>query len=123
MAGGRGSAIASLTVVDDATIRRLNRQYRGKDKVTDVLSFGFFGTKDKFPLPPGSGPSALGDIFVSLPQIRRQAKRADRSAQQEFGLMVVHGMLHLMGFDHETLAQEKRMFRLQQDILLTAKLI
>lgn len=123
MAGGKGQAIASLTVVNDAAIKSLNRQYRGKNKVTDVLSFGFFGAKGKFTVPAASGPATLGDIFISLPQIKRQAKAASRPVRQEFALMVIHGILHLIGFDHETLAQEKRMFRLQQDVLLTARII
>lgn len=113
--GGAGRAEMSVSVVSDAEIRRLNRDYRGKDKVTDVLSFA---------LPPtpatGAEPTQLGDLFICLPQVRRQAKRFDRSVADEFALMVVHGTLHLLGHDHETLSQEKRMFGLQHDILYRA---
>lgn len=115
-AGGTGAAEMSLSIVDDRRIRALNRTHRGKDKVTDVLSFGQAETRGL----PEAGRGAvqqLGDVFISLPQVRRQAKVIGRNATQEFALMVVHGVLHLLGHDHETLAQEKRMFALQHDIL------
>jgi probable rRNA maturation factor len=103
--GGKGAVEMSVSVVSDAVIRRLNRQYRGKDKVTDVLSFGM------------DGAAGLGDIFICLPQVRRQARTIGRSAASEFALMVVHGTLHLMGYDHATLVQERRMFGLQHEVL------
>jgi probable rRNA maturation factor len=105
---GKPGVEMSVSVVGDAEIRRLNRQYRGKDKVTDVLSFSM------------SGEAGLGDIFICLPQVRRQARLFGRSAAAEFALMVVHGTLHLMGHDHATLAQERRMFGLQHDVLSRA---
>lgn len=115
--GGRVSAEMSVSVVSDAEIRRLNRQYRRKDKVTDVLSFGLGRTAAK------TMPRQLGDLFICLPRVRRQAKRIGRPAKAEFALMVVHGTLHLLGFDHETLTQERRMFGLQHAVLAKAGLI
>ena len=117
-AGGTGVAEMSLTATDDRRIRALNRKHRGKDKTTDVLSFGQAESKG-LPHPKGS-VRQLGDVFISVPQVRRQAKVIRRSVRAEFALMVVHGTLHLMGFDHETLKQEGVMFRLQHDILLKA---
>jgi probable rRNA maturation factor len=116
----------SLTVVTDARMRKLNREYRGKDKTTDVLSFGQIDPSGKaistLFRSTGSSrqPRQLGDIFISLPQVRRQAREIGRPVNQEFALMVVHGTLHALGFDHKTLAQEKRIFTLQHDILSKA---
>ncbi len=113
-AGGKGSAEMSLSVITDAVMRKLNRTHRGKDATTDVLSFSYKDT----PQPVQPKVVNLGDVFVSLAQVRRQAKRIDRSVEQEFALMVVHGVLHLMGYDHVTPSQERRMFGLQQEILM-----
>ncbi len=109
LAGPPQSAIVDISTVGDAEIRRLNRRYRGKDAVTDVLSFGYGkGRKDM----------SLGDIVICLPQVKRQAKRTGKLVREEFALMVVHGMLHLLGYDHITLAEERVMFGLQHDILI-----
>lgn len=116
-AGGKGNAEMSLSVVADAVIRKLNRQYRGKDATTDVLSFGYEDARE-FVRPKKDTVRILGDVFVSLPQVRRQAKQIGRSVSQEFALMVVHGTLHLMGYDHATLRDERRMFGLQHEILI-----
>ncbi len=116
-AGGRGSAEISLSIITDAAMRTLNRRHRGKDATTDVLSFSYDGARD-FVQPPKSATHNLGDVFISLPQVRRQAKRIDRTVREEFALMVVHGVLHLMGFDHATPSQERTMFGLQQEILM-----
>jgi probable rRNA maturation factor len=108
--GGRGNAAVSIAAVGEAKMRTLNRKYRGKDKVTDVLSFAY----------PGA---PLGDLVICIPQVRRQAKSIGRVFKQELALMVVHGVLHLLGHDHETLKEEKRMFRLQHDILIKAGIL
>ncbi len=120
-AGARGKLAIAVRVTDDAAIRRLNRVHRGKDKVTDVLSFSYDAGMPAAVRRPGERD--LGDIIISLPQVRRQAKAIGRSVKAEFGLMVVHGVLHLLGFDHETLAQETAMFALQRDILIRAGLL
>lgn len=119
-AGARGTVSVSIRVAGDAAVRVLNRERRGKDKVTDVLSFSYGAG-----LPAAvrkTGERELGDIVISLPQVRRQAKAIGRSVKAEFGLMVVHGVLHLLGHDHETLRQEHAMFSLQHDILIRAGL-
>lgn len=120
-AGGTGRAQVSVRMVSDAAIRRLNRHYRMHNRATDVLSFRYEEAKEF--LSPPSAIKELGDIVISLPQVRRQAKSIGRSASAEFALMVVHGTLHLMGFDHETVRQEKRMFGLQHDILARLRII
>jgi len=106
----------SVNTVTDAAIRRLNRTYRGRDRVTDVLSFRL---ADGAAQPGGGhdGAEDLGDLFVCLPQVRRQAKAVPRSPRIETALMIAHGTLHLLGYDHVTLAQETRMFALQHEAL------
>lgn len=116
LAGRRQPLSLGLVAVDDRTIRRLNRAYRGRDRVTDVLSFRLADGQPQ----PGGGAEAvedLGDIFVCLPQVRRQAKAIGRPVRTELALMVAHGTLHLLGYDHVTLAEETRMFALQHEAL------
>jgi rRNA maturation RNase YbeY len=103
----------SVSLVDDDAIRRLNREHRGLDEVTDVLSFPVDALD---PLPPEM-ERELGDVVISLAQARRQAVEAGVSEQEELTSLVVHGVLHLAGFDHETDAGE--MFE-RQDRLLDA---
>jgi probable rRNA maturation factor len=110
----RGSEI-SIVWVGDAEMRRLNKAHRGKDKTTDVLSFPLLEGKKMTKAPKGSLP--LGDIVVSLPQTLRQARERGVAFEMELALLVVHGILHLLGYDHGTLAEEKRMFALQRRIL------
>jgi probable rRNA maturation factor len=84
-----------LLLAPDAVVRRLNRAHRGIDRVTDVLSFPAAGD-----LEPGS--RHLGEIAIAVPRAARQARRAGWPARAEMSLLVVHGFLHLLGYDHET---------------------
>ncbi len=79
----------------DRTMRRLNRHYRGKDQTTDVLSFG--GDAG-----PAAGEGHLGDIVISVPAARRQAALAGHDGGREVRLLLLHGVLHCLGYDHET---------------------
>lgn len=108
-----------VVFVADKEMISLNTAYRGKRKTTDVLSFGN-------PVPPaglrGAGDGMwpgglLGDIVISMPQIRRQAAKAGKPVRDELAMMLVHGALHLLGYDHETVKDEKVMFPLQKRIL------
>ncbi len=103
-------AALSILLADDAELRRLNRDYRGYDKPTDVLSF-----------PDGSDlPEIgryLGDIAISVPTAGRQAAAAGQSQLQELRLLVVHGVLHLLGHDHAEPAEKERMWAAQEAIL------
>ena len=103
-----------VVFVADKEMISLNAAHRGKKKTTDVLSFGNDGAWK------GEGGSGLlGDIVISVPQVKRQAAKAGKSLRDELALMIVHGTLHLLGYDHETLKQEKEMFGLQKRILKT----
>lgn len=97
---GRGEAELSILVTGDAGIRRLNRRWRGKDRATDVLSFPLSD-------PPGVGP-LLGDVVISIDTAARRARDA-RAAGRELDRYLAHGILHLLGFDHERKGDAKVM--------------
>jgi probable rRNA maturation factor len=97
-----GPCSLSICIVGDDEIRRLNRDHRGLDEVTDVLSFPIDGLD---PLPPEM-ERELGDVVISMAQARRQAADAGVTDVEELTGLVVHGVLHLAGFDHETDAGE-----------------
>jgi probable rRNA maturation factor len=101
-----------VVFVDDKEMIALNAAHRGKKKTTDVLSFGNDGAWEG-----EGGAGLLGDIVISVPQVRRQAAEAGKPLRSELALMLVHGTLHLLGYDHETLKDEKKMFGLQKRIL------
>ncbi len=101
---GLEDAELSILLCDDATIRRLNRRYRDVDKVTDVLAFPM---DEGPPTPPG--PGLLGDVVIALATASRQARRHDRPIVEEVTFLLAHGLLHLLGYDHRTAAEEREM--------------
>ncbi|HEY5038355.1 MAG TPA: rRNA maturation RNase YbeY [bacterium] len=105
----------SIVLTNDAEVRRLNRLYRKKDKTTDVLSFPLLEGKKLRNL--SKGPIPLGDVVISIPQTRRQAAQQGRGFKRELALLLTHGILHLLGYDHVTQSQEKKMFSLQDRLL------
>ena len=106
------AAEVSVTVVDDASIHVMNRESRGVDRATDVLSFPVFD--EDF----GVGPAVLGDIVISHETAVRQANEYGHSVEREIAFLTVHSMLHLLGYDHETSPEdEKEMFARQEEIL------
>lgn len=93
----------------DPTIHTLNRQYRGKDKPTDVLSF---------PLADDLHPELLGDVVISLDTATRQAQRRGHSLREEVQILLIHGILHLLGYDHEVSRSEAiRMHRKEREVM------
>lgn len=104
---GRADAELSILLCDDGAIRELNRDYRKKDRPTDVLAF------------PLDDRRVLGDIAISIDTARRQARRARRTISAEVTMLVAHGLLHLLGFDHRTAAEERRM-KAKTDVLVAA---
>lgn len=102
--GEKGSTL-SLSLVNDAQIREINRVHRGKDRPTDVLSFPIAA-----PDARGGDPERLlGDIVISVDTARRQAAEYDASLEAELNRLLIHGVLHVMGHDHEEPAQRDRM--------------
>ncbi len=110
--------ILTVRVTDDREIRTLNRTFRGLDEATDVLSFGGEADSpaDDLVVPAGL-PGVLGDLVLSRPYIERAAARLETAAADEFMLCFVHGVLHLLGFDHATAAAAECMFPLQDRIV------
>lgn len=103
----------SLTLTDNPGIHRLNREYRGVDRPTDVLSFPQFWAEE--PIPAGA---TLGDIVISMPQMAAQAREFGHSQKREICFLFVHGLLHLLGYDHELSAQaEEQQFARQREVL------
>ena len=100
----------SIALVSDAYIRALNRRYRRKDTPTDVLSFGARGTQGAI----GQDPSHLGDIVIATGVARRQAREAGHAYTAELKVLALHGLLHLLGYDHHTEADRRRMARLER---------
>lgn len=109
--GAEGSI--SFTVTDDETIHELNLQYRNVDRPTDVISFP--ANEGESVLAPPDG--FLGDIVISLPRAEAQAEEYGHSLKREVSFLAVHGTLHLLGYDHMTDEDAKRMFALQDEIL------
>ena len=107
------SADGDLTVVltDDARLQELNRAYRGSDAPTDVLSFPATETD------PETGALYLGDLLISVPRADAQAKSAGHPLEYEVQLLVVHGVLHLLGYDHATAEEKARMWNAQAEVL------
>ena len=105
----------SVLFTDDTEMRELNKKYRGKDKSTDVLSFSM-REGETF---PSNEKENLGDIVISLDYAGRQAKEFEVSLEDEIRRLLVHGCLHLLGYEHEGVDEEvaKKMFDLQEKIL------
>lgn len=94
------SAEISVSFVDNEQIREMNRQYRDKDSVTDVLSFPM-GENGHYDVNHETGAKILGDIVISVPRAMEQAKAYSHSLEREIGYLTAHSMLHLLGYDHE----------------------
>lgn len=120
---GISSGLVSLSFVDDETIHQLNRQYRGIDRPTDVLSFAMkeLGEEEKEIEIP-SFEELLGDIVISVSTAKEQSEEYGHSLEREVGFLFVHGFLHLIGYDHQDAAAEKEMFTKQELILQKAGL-
>jgi probable rRNA maturation factor len=117
-AEGVAAAEVSVVVADDRTVRDLNARYRGEDAPTDVLSFALNERAEDFVLPP-DGILRLGEVIVSLPTARRQARASGHGVREEVAWLVVHGLLHLLGYDHQE-EEEERAMRSREAALLTA---
>jgi len=104
----------SLLTVDDQAIQEINRDYRGIDKVTDVLSFP---QEEDAPALIEKTPLLLGDIVICLPRACEQAAEYGHSLERELGFLFAHGLLHLLGYDHEQESEAEQMFALQEQIL------
>lgn len=109
------SGEVSVSFVTDEEIHELNRTYRNVDRPTDVLSFALREGETFEGVPDELEP--LGDIVVSVPTALRQATEYGHSAEREIGFLLIHGLLHLLGYDHEDEAGEAEMTGLQEAVL------
>jgi probable rRNA maturation factor len=105
--------IINIILVDDDYIHNINKEYRGIDRVTDVISFAL---EDNENLSFEFG-RLLGDIYICIPQMKRQALEYGHSEKRELSFLIVHGILHLLGYDHMKKEEEKIMFDKQELIL------
>jgi probable rRNA maturation factor len=108
----------SVTFTDNEGIREINRDYRGKDQPTDVISFALEEMGEgEIEITGAEIPRVLGDIIISVPRAREQAEEYGHSFERELGFLAVHGFLHLLGYDHMTKEDETEMFGRQNEIL------
>ena len=109
----------SLVFTDSEVVQKLNRDYRGVDEPTDVLAFYMLPQKEadsSFALPP-DGVTRLGEVIISYPQAAEQAKEQGHSLEKELALLIIHGILHLLGYDHEKPEDESRMRAREKELL------
>lgn len=112
------AAEVSVTFVTNEMIRGINREYRGKDQSTDVISFAMEEMGDgELEIVGSLEPRILGDIIISLDRTKEQAADYGHSFERELGFLAVHGFLHLLGYDHMNKEDEKKMFSKQEEIL------
>ncbi|MDY3702707.1 MAG: rRNA maturation RNase YbeY [Limosilactobacillus coleohominis] len=110
----------SLTFVKNPEIKEINAKYRGVDRATDVISFAINDDDEKIVMDDEMAamiPKDLGDLFISIDKVKEQALFLGHSEDRELGFLVVHGFLHLNGYDHDEPADEEKMFSLQEKIL------
>lgn len=107
-----------VSLTDDETIQEINRDYRNIDRVTDVISFAFNDDKEEsHQIKDPKTLRMLGEILICLPQAKRQALSIGNSLERELSFLFIHGLLHLLGYDHQTKEEETIMFSLQDKIL------
>ena len=107
------NAYFGIIFVDLKEIQRINKEYRGIDKVTDVISFALEDRKDNINMDM----RILGDIYICIPKMIEQANSYGHSVRRELSFLTIHGLLHLLGYDHMNEIDEKEMFALQELIL------
>ena len=114
-----------LVITDGKTVQKLNRIYRSRDEATDVLSFQVASDADQKSDEPfvnaPDGVRHLGEVIISYPQALKQAQQQGQSVVRELALLIVHGMLHLLNYDHELPAEARGMRRRESEILRLLK--
>ena len=110
--------VLSVSFVDDKFIHIMNKEYRNVDRPTDVISFAFLDNeKNRDELLHGKGLVSLGDIYISIDRAKAQAEEYHHPLERELSFLFVHGLLHLLGYDHMNKEDEEVMFKLQDEIL------
>jgi len=110
-----------LVIAGEETVRELNQRYLGRDEPTDVLAFGLLpgvGEEGALPfVPPPDGIPHLGEVIISYPQALAQAREQRHSVEREMAILLIHGILHLLGYDHDTPELEEVMRTREKEIL------
>lgn len=114
---GRDAEV-SVSFVSNNEIKNLNKIYRNKDAVTDVLSFPLTSEDGTVEINPETGAVQLGDVVISLETAVKQAQNFGHSLEREVGFLTVHSMLHLLGYDHETSQLDQRIMREKEESVL-----
>jgi probable rRNA maturation factor len=109
------NAVITFIISDNSYIRAINRDYRRKDSPTDVISFAY--REDPFPVA-GDVPEELGDIYISIERAHEQAMEYSIGLIDEMKRLIVHGMLHLVGYDHETSPEDEVVMRTKEEEIL-----
>lgn len=104
-------ALVNIIIVDNEEIKKINKEYRNIDNVTDVISFALEDVEFKTPF------RILGDIYISYEKVKEQALKYEHSEKRELYFLATHGLLHLLGYDHMNKKEEKIMFDLQKELL------
>ena len=117
--GCKDNTEVSVLLTDDTQIEQLNKEYRHVDGSTDVLSFSQLEGDDNFAQEEDDG--LLGDVVISVETAKRQAESQGHFLDEEIDVLLVHGILHLLGYDHAEPDEEKKMFARQIEILRTDK--
>ena len=104
----------NLIIVDNEYIHNLNKEYRGIDRETDVITFAL---EDEDTIVVGDNERILGDIYISIDRARSQAEEYGHSFLRELSFLAVHGFYHLLGYDHQTKEDEEIMFKKQEEVL------
>ena len=104
-------ALVNIIIVDNEEIKKINKEYRNIDNVTDVISFALEDVEFKTPF------RILGDIYISYEKVKEQALKYEHSEKRELYFLATHGLLHLLGYDHMNENEEKIMFDLQKELL------
>lgn len=113
------NALANIIIVDNKKIKDINKKYRNIDKETDVISFALEDDNTFVEIPI----RVLGDIYISIEKATSQAKEYGHSLKRELAFLTVHGILHLLGYDHMKKEDERIMFKKQDDILNELKIM
>lgn len=109
-----GNVIFNIIIIDNPTIHKINKEYRDKDAPTDVISFAL--EDDKTVIEPDV-VRILGDIYISIDKVHEQALEYGHSFKRELSFLAVHGLLHLLGYDHMEKSDEEVMFKKQEEVL------
>jgi len=110
--------IFNIIFIDDEKMHSMNKIYRDIDRTTDVLSFALNDEREEFE----EEINVLGDIFISIPKMIEQSEEYGHSEKRELSFLIVHGLLHLLGYDHMNSEEEEIMFNLQKEVLENARI-